>query len=59
MTSFAKRVFDGFARLQHGAQHAGASANGQCVLVVVEAARERHEAPRTIGLGERLRPPGG
>ena len=59
MTSFAKRVFDGLAGLQRGAQHAGASANGQCVIVVVEAARERHEAPGTVGLGERLRPPGG
>ena len=59
MTFFAKRVFDGLSDLQRGAQHAGSSANGQCVLVVVEAARERHEAPRTIGLGERLGSPRG
>jgi hypothetical protein len=59
VTSFAKRIFDGLAGLQRGAQHAGAGADRQCVIVVVEAARERHEAPGTVGLGEGLRPPSG
>ena len=38
-----------------GAQHAGTGANWQRSIVVVEAAREHHEAPRAVGLGEGLR----
>src|SRR5258706_4275423 len=59
MTSFAKRIFDGLARLQRGAEYAGPGADRQCVIVVVEAARERHQAPGAVGLGEGLRPPSG
>src|SRR5258705_11512484 len=59
MTSFSKRILDGLAHLQRGAQYAGPGADRQCVIVVVEAARERHQAPGTVGFGEGLRPPSG
>src|SRR5262249_52340923 len=57
VTPFAERVFDGLADLQRGAEHARAGTDRQRVVVVVEPARERHDAPGTIGVGERLRPP--
>ena len=59
MPLFAERVFDGLADLQRGAQHTCAGPDRQCVVVAVEAARERHQAPGTVGFGKGSRPPSG
>src|ERR1700745_2826335 len=59
MASFAERVFYGVADLQRGAEHAGARPGRQRVFVILEAARERHQATGTVSLREGLRPPSG
>ena len=58
VTLLAKRVVDGLAGLQRGAEHARLGADWQRVGVLIEAARERHEAPRAVALRKGLRTPG-
>ena len=56
---FARRIFGGLAGLQRGAQHPRVGADRQRVLVVVEAARERDEAPERSAFGNGCAPQAG
>ena len=44
VTLLTKGIVNGFTDLQRSAQHARLSADWQRLIVVIEAARERHEA---------------